>query len=158
MRSCQLIQRDNTFCWTSATTTNRDDHSPVIVLSFRSDDYRTTSGPDKAMGPVCLCVCVCVCVCFLSIVDTCLSCEDIARQSCAMVRRCHIFDDCLRLVFSASRMQQVSDVHRKFAPRPNHLWKYGTHPLCDGREQAWRKRRERWKKPQEKNIMACPIA
>jgi len=46
---------------------------------------------------------------FLPIVDICLSCEDIARQSCAMVRRWRIFDDILRLVFSASRVQHVSD-------------------------------------------------
>ena len=30
---------------------------------------------------------------FLPIVDMCLRCEDIARQSCAMVRRCRIFGD-----------------------------------------------------------------
>jgi len=28
-------------------------------------------------------------------VDTCLSCEDIARQSCAMVRRWRIFASCI---------------------------------------------------------------
>jgi len=32
---------------------------------------------------------------FFSIVDTCLSCEDIARQSCAMVRRWPIFASCI---------------------------------------------------------------
>jgi len=30
---------------------------------------------------------------FFPIVDTCLSCEDMARQSCAMVPRWRIFDD-----------------------------------------------------------------
>jgi len=38
----------------------------------------------------------------------------------------------LRPVFSASRVQQVSDLHLKFAPRPHHVCKYGRHPLRDG--------------------------
>ena len=42
-----------------------------------------------------------------------------------------IFGDFLRPVFSASRMQQVSDLHFKFAIRPHHVWKYGRHPICD---------------------------
>jgi len=43
-----------------------------------------------------------------------------------------IFGDFLRPVFSASRMQQVSDLHLKFALRPYHVWKYGRHPICGG--------------------------
>jgi len=43
-----------------------------------------------------------------------------------------IFDDFLRPVFSASRVQQVSDLHLKFVLRPHHVWKYGRHPICDG--------------------------
>jgi len=45
---------------------------------------------------------------FFPIVDTCLSCEDTARQSCAMVRRWRIFGDVLRPVFqrtACSRFQ-----------------------------------------------------
>jgi len=38
----------------------------------------------------------------------------------------------LRPVFSASRVQHVSDLHSKFALRPHHVWKYGRHPICDG--------------------------
>jgi len=38
----------------------------------------------------------------------------------------------LRLVFSPSRVQHVSDLCPKFAPRPHHVWKYGRHPICDG--------------------------
>jgi len=38
----------------------------------------------------------------------------------------------LRPVFSASRVQQVSDLYSKFALRPHHVWKYGRHPICDG--------------------------
>ena len=69
---------------------------------------------------------------FFPIVDTCLSCEDIARQSCVMVPRWRIFGHFLHPVFSASHVQHVSDLHPKFALRPHHEWKYGRHPICDG--------------------------
>jgi len=65
-------------------------------------------------------------------VDTCLSCEDIARQSCAMVVRWQFLSTFLRPAFSASHVQQVSDLHPKFALRPHHVWKYGRHPVCGG--------------------------
>jgi len=68
---------------------------------------------------------------FFPIVDTCLSCGDIARQNCAMVRRWPIFGDFLRPVFAASRVQHVSDLHHKFALRPHHVRTYGRHPACD---------------------------
>jgi len=61
---------------------------------------------------------------FFPIIDTYLICEDIARQSCAMVPRWQIFGDFLRPVFSARRVH-VSDLHYKFALRPHHVWKYG---------------------------------
>ena len=38
----------------------------------------------------------------------------------------------LRPLFSASRVQHVSDLHPKFALRPHHVCKYGRHPICDG--------------------------
>jgi len=68
---------------------------------------------------------------FFPIVDTCLSCEDIARQSCAMMRRWRLFGDFLRPAFPASRVQHVSDLHPKFALRPHHVGKYGRHPISD---------------------------
>ena len=68
---------------------------------------------------------------FFPIVDTCLSCEDMARQSCAMVPRWRFLATFWRPVFSASRLQQVSDLHLKFALRPHHVWKYGRHPISD---------------------------
>ena len=40
--------------------------------------------------------------------------------------------DFLRLVFSASRVPQISDMHSTFALRPHHVWKYGRHPICGG--------------------------
>ena len=64
---------------------------------------------------------------FLPIVDTCLSWEDTARQSCAEVRN----GDFLRPVFAASRVQRISDLHSKFALRPHHVPKYGKHPISD---------------------------
>jgi len=66
---------------------------------------------------------------FFPIVDTCLSCEDIARQSCAMVSR-WLFGDFLGPAFPASRAQHVSDLHSKFALGPHHVLKYGRHPMC----------------------------
>jgi len=52
---------------------------------------------------------------FFPIVDTCLSSEDIARQICAMVPKWRF----LRPVFSASRVQHISDMHSNFALRPH---------------------------------------
>ena len=65
----------------------------------------------------------------LPIVNMCLSCEDRARQSYAMVLRWRIFGDFLHPVFSASRVQHVSDLHSKFALAPHHVSKYGRHPI-----------------------------
>jgi len=69
---------------------------------------------------------------FFPIVDMCLSCEDIAWQSCAMVTWWQIFGDFLCPAFPASHVQHVSDMHSKFALGPHHVSKYGRHPICDG--------------------------
>ena len=66
---------------------------------------------------------------FFPIVDTCLSCEDIARQSCAMVPRWRFLATFLRPVFVPSRVQRISDLHSKFALR--HTMWYGKHPISD---------------------------
>ena len=58
---------------------------------------------------------------FVPIVDTCLICEDMALQSCAMVPRWRFLVTFLRPVFAASHVQQVSDLHSKFALRPRHV-------------------------------------
>jgi len=47
----------------------------------------------------------------------CLSCEDIVRQSCAMLPRWRIFNDFLCPVFSSSHVQHVSHLQPKFALR-----------------------------------------
>jgi len=68
---------------------------------------------------------------FFRTVDKCLSCEDIARQSCAMVPGWQIFGIFLNPVFSARRVQHILDLHSKFALRPHDVWKYGRHPISD---------------------------
>jgi len=59
---------------------------------------------------------------FFPIVDTCRSCEDIARQICAMVPRWRFLATFLRPVFPASRAQHVSDLHSKFTLGPHHVF------------------------------------
>jgi len=39
--------------------------------------------------------------------------------------------DFLRPVFATSRLQRISDLHSKFAPMPQHVPKYGKHPISD---------------------------
>jgi len=67
---------------------------------------------------------------FFPIVDTCLHCEDIARQSCPIVPRWRFLATFLGPAFAASRMQHISDLHSKFALGPHYVWKYGRHPFC----------------------------
>jgi len=91
------------------------------------------------------------------IVDTCLGFEDIAWQSCAMVPRWRFLATFLHPVFSASRVQHVSDLHLKFVLRPHHMWKYGRHPICGGWDRQGKKRRRKKKnKPQHENIYGLP--
>jgi len=56
-----------------------------------------------------------------------------------MVPTWRIFGDFLCPVFSASRVQHVSDLHLKFALRPHRIWKYGRHPICDGWDYVGKK-------------------
>jgi len=71
---------------------------------------------------------------FFPIVDTCLSCKDISRQTCEIVLKCRILGEFLGPAFPTSHVQHVSDMHSKFALRPHHVWKYGRHPVSDGRD------------------------
>ena len=57
---------------------------------------------------------------FFPIVDSCLSCKDIAGHSCTMVFRWRFFCVILCPVFPASRVQHISDLHSKFPLRPHH--------------------------------------
>jgi len=49
----------------------------------------------------------------------------------------------LRPVFSVSRVQQVSDLHLKFALRPHHVWKYGRHPSAAAEISRGKKERKK---------------
>ena len=69
---------------------------------------------------------------FFPIVHTCLSCEDIAGQSCAVVSRWQISGIFSHPVFSTSHVQPISHLHSKYALRSHRLWKYGSHPMRDG--------------------------
>jgi len=69
---------------------------------------------------------------FFPIVDTCLSWEDIAWQSCGMVPRWRFLRHFCVLYFQRSTCSTLfSDLHSKFALRPHHVWKYGRHPISD---------------------------
>jgi len=68
---------------------------------------------------------------FFPIVDKCLRCEDIARQICAMVPRWRFLATFFASCISASRAQHVSDLHSKFALRPQHVSKYFRHLISD---------------------------
>jgi len=99
---------------------------------------------------------------FFPIVDMCLRREDVARQSCAMVPSWRFLATFLRPVFSASRVQQVSDLHLKFALRATpcvEVWQTSNlRRLRLGEEKRRRRRRRRRKnKSQHENIMVCPI-
>ena len=63
---------------------------------------------------------------FFPIVDTCLSCEATARQSCAMVPKWRFFASCIVTEPRAAHFRHAS----KFALRPHHMSMYGRHPMC----------------------------
>ena len=56
----------------------------------------------------------------------------VALLRCHSVEKFAFLRFCKSPVFSASRVQHVSDLHPKFALRPHHMWKYGRHPISDG--------------------------
>jgi len=69
-----------------------------------------------------------------------------------MARRWRIFGDFCVLYFSASRVQHVSDMHPKFALRPQHVAdnQSATVQIRQG------KKKDRYKKkPQDENIMSA---
>jgi len=73
-----------------------------------------------------------------------------------MVPRWRFLATLLRPVFSASRVQQVSNLHLKFALRPHHdveVWQ--TSNLR--RLRLGEEKKERKNKPEHENIMVCPI-
>jgi len=68
-----------------------------------------------------------------------------------------IFGEFLRPVFSASRVQQDSDLHLKFALRPGHVWKYGSIQSVTAEIRRGKKKKKKNNKRQDENIMVCPI-
>ena len=66
-----------------------------------------------------------------------------------------VFGEFLRPVFSASRVQQVSDLYLKFACGSMADIQSATAEIRRGKKE--RRRRRRYKQPQDENIMACPI-
>ena len=80
---------------------------------------------------------------FFPIVDMCLSCKDIARQSCAMVPRWRFLATVLGPAFAASHVQHISDLHSKFALGPHHVTKYGRHYLWPLRLGEEKKKKDR---------------
>jgi len=97
---------------------------------------------------------------FFPIVDNCLSCKGIARQSGAMVPRWRILGDFLGPAFAGSWVQHISDLHSKFALAPHHdcveaWWTSNLRPLRLGEEK--KKKKER-KKPQGKQYNGLPYS
>jgi len=97
---------------------------------------------------------------FFPIVYTCLSCEDIARQSCVKVTRWRFLATFLCPVFSASEVQQVSDLHLKIRAKATpcvEVWQTSN--------LRWLRLGEEKKKEEDRKIeqttgwkhMVCPI-
>ena len=68
---------------------------------------------------------------FFPTVDICLSREDNSSIKLCDGAQMSLFASFLRPVFAASRVQRISDMHSKFALRPDDVSKYGRHPICD---------------------------
>jgi len=68
-----------------------------------------------------------------------------------------IFGEFLRPVFSASRVQQVSDLHLKFALRPHHVWSGSMADIQCVTAEIRRGKKKKKNKRQDENIMVCPI-
>jgi len=69
-----------------------------------------------------------------------------------MVPRWRFFATFLRPAFPASRVQQVSDLHLKFALRPHHVWKYGMQSTAAEIRRGKKKKKK--KKEEERNHRA----
>ena len=80
---------------------------------------------------------------------------------CDGAHRRRIFGDFLRPVFSASRLQHVTDLHSKFALGPHHDRSMVDIQTATAENRRGKKEEDRRiykkKKPQDKNIMACPF-
>ena len=81
---------------------------------------------------------------YFPIVDACLSCEDIARQSCAMVARWRLFTSCIFSEPRAAHVRPAFEVRTKATPCVE-IWQTSNlRPLILGEER----KKERKKKEQ----------
>ena len=92
------------------------------------------------------------CLIIFPIVDMCISCEDIAQQSCAMVPRRRFFDD-----FISSEPRAVHFSRTKATPCVEVWQTSNLRRLRLGEEKEEEEEEEEGQKPQCKNIMVCPI-
>jgi len=94
---------------------------------------------------------------FFPIVDTCLSCEDIARQSWAMVPRWRflwrLFASCVFSELHAAGFRHASEIRTKATPCVE-VWQ--TSNLRRLRLGEEKKERRNYKR-QDENITVCPI-
>jgi len=99
---------------------------------------------------------------FFPIVDTCLSCEDISRQNCAMVPRWRFLATFLHPVFfsepRAARFRPASKIRIKITPCVEVWQTSNLRRMRLSEEKKKKKERKKKKKPQGKNIMVCPIS
>jgi len=82
---------------------------------------------------------------FFPVVDMCLSCEDIARQSCMMVPRWRLFGNFCVLISSeprAARFRRASQIRTKATPRVEVWQTSNLRPLRLGDEKKERKRKK----------------
>jgi len=86
------------------------------------------------------------------IVDTCRSCKDIARQSCAMLPRWQLFDDFLLPAFAASRTC-ILNLHQGHTMCGNMV----DIQSATAEIRRRKNKEERKKKPQDENIMVCAL-
>ena len=95
---------------------------------------------------------------FFPFVDTCLSCEDIARQSCAMVPRWRFLGVFASYIFSEPRaagFRHASWIPTKATPCVEVCQTSNLRQLRLSEEK--KKERRKKNKPQDENIMACRI-
>ena len=66
-----------------------------------------------------------------------------SRTNFAMMSKWRFLAIILRPVFSASRVQHISDMHSKFALKPHHVSKYGIDIQCAAAEIRREKKEDR---------------
>jgi len=96
----------------------------------------------------------CCLINFFLIVDTCLSCEDIAQQSCAMVPKCRILGGFWVLHFQRAACSTFQTCILN-SHQGHTMW--GSMVDIQSPTAEIRRGKKEGKKPQDKNVMVCPI-